>query len=112
MYMNTTDPFKPKPKPAYPKNLLIIGAGAVIVGRLLGFGADGLYQGSLLSQYWGGMLGIVSGLVGLAGWIIIIVWITLYFRHRRNPAPAPCPNCGFEPTLSGDIFCRQCGTEL
>jgi len=100
-------------KSPYPKNLLIVGLAILVVSFLIGLGADSLSQGSALGLYRGGMLDVLGGLIGLIGWIIVLIWVVQNYRyHRDPPTPAPCPSCGFPHPLSEDRYCRQYGAEL
>lgn len=98
-------------QPRLRKELLIIGITLIVVGYLIRVATPNSVSASPWVVYQWGMLEIISGAMGLLGWVIVL--ITVILALVRKPARAgECPNCGATIAESTDLFCRTCGSKL
>jgi len=98
-------------QPRIRKELLIIGITLIIVGWLIGIATpDSLPVSPSVAYQWG-LLNIISGVMGLVGWVVVL--ITGILALVRKPVrTSKCPNCGVIVAESTDSFCRNCGSQL
>ncbi len=66
---------------------------------------------SLVELYQFGMLGIISGVIGMIGWAIILFYAAAFFARKPSPK-LKCSKCGAIALSRNDKYCRACGEPL
>lgn len=103
-----------KRKSIYKPELLLISVGIVVISQLVGYLVPDSTNAAPIVVYQWGMLQIFSGIMGLIGSGLFIIWFIMYIKHSRQKRTdrKNCSTCGAIVPSIDDKFCRKCGAEL
>jgi hypothetical protein len=95
-------------RPPVNKIAILIAVTLIILGYLIQFTNQHPTTANPMALYQSGMMDVISGVFGLAGWITLIA----AFIIRPVPKLLNCPECGTAISNSDDIYCRKCGSRI
>jgi hypothetical protein len=101
-------------KPIYKPVLLITGGGLVIISVIIGFLVPDSQNYSPAVLFQLGLLEFTSGIMGLLGWVLLLVWLILFIRKQRRKVSeqSHCSACGAIIPSKEDVYCRACGARI